>query len=207
MLRIQKRSHLLIVFLITVACCVGGCSKDNDEGIEPVIDPTNSLEYKGKTYSLHEGAVVDYGYDGEHYNQEFHLIQFSEDDETLVPVYFFLDLFSASEESFKQGVFTFAEDDADVAGKHYFDDGYFIRNMRVGSEEADEVVFVTGGTVKVAGSGLDYAIEFDVVLENGEKVKGSFGGTFENVVPDDASQSRLQGKANNLRNFSRRLVK
>lgn len=206
MLHIQKRIRALILCLLMVAYCAGGCSKDDDNGIEPVINPTNSLEYRGKTFSLHEGAVVDYGYEDGHYNQEFHLMQFSEDDEDLVPIYLFIDLFSASEETFKQGIFNFVDEEEDVAGKNYFDYGYFIRNLRVAGEEAEEVAYVARGTVKVAGSGTDYAIEFDLVMDNGETVKGSFGGTFERVSPD-AARSRLQTKGSKIGEFSKRLIK
>lgn len=194
MQQLWKQSRKITLLLIVIALGVGGCSKDDDEGIEPDINPTNSLVYKGHTYRLNDAGYSDYGFDGSHYNQEFYLFQFAEDDDDNVPVHLFLDLYSASEQTFQQGIFSFADYEAeDVTGKHYFDDGYLILNMRISSADADEIAFISGGTVKVAGSGNNYKIEFDLMMNNGESVKGSYGGTFERVAPH-AAQSGVQGK-------------
>jgi len=167
---------------------VFSCSKDKEEPA-PEIDAKNELEYNGQTYSLNHGAVTEYGYDGTHTNNEFHLFKVIAEDNPVVPVYLYLDLYSPHENTFSGGTFHFIDTDGpevDLEGKAYFDDGFLIRNMNLTDETAEEVVYVNGGSVKISGEGTQYKLEFNLELENGETVIGSYGGSFERLSPTDA---------------------
>jgi len=166
--------------LLFISMGILSCSKDKDE-VEPDIETKNELSYNGQTYPLNHGAIEDYEYDGSHTNYEFHLFHIISESDPVVPTYLFVDLFSPNESGFKGGTFHYIDTDngeVDLEGKYYFDDGSFARNINVETEEIEEYADIKGGTVKVSGSGADYKLEFDLVLENGKNVKGSYGGTF-----------------------------
>ena len=177
------------------------CSKDKDEA-EPVIETKNELSYNGQTYPLNYGAIEDYEYDGSHTNYEFHLFHVISESDPVIPTYLFVDLFSPNESGFKGGTFHYIDTDngeVDLEGKYYFDDGSFARNINVETEEIEEYSDIKGGTVKVSGSGSDYKLEFDLVLENGKNVKGSYGGTFSPLHATNAvSRSQTVNLLNKL---------
>ena len=137
-------------------------------------------------YPLNAGAFDVWGVDEDipqdpHFNQEFYVFDISRADDNLVPVYVFVDLYSAGE-SFSGGTFPFMDPrQDDVHNKHYFDNGFVLFNMHLDSEEAESFYAIEGGTVNVSGSGRQYAITFDLLLDNGARVTGSYGGTFENM--------------------------
>lgn len=166
--------------LLFISMSIFSCSKDKDD-TELVIDTKNELRYNGQTYPLNYGAIEDYKYDGSHTNYEFHLFHIISESDPVVPTYLFVDLFSPNATGFKVGTFHYIDTDngeVDLEGKYYFDDGSFARNINVETEEVEEYSDIKGGTVKVSGSGAEYKLEFDLVLENGKNVKGSYGGTF-----------------------------
>jgi len=157
------------------------CSKDDSI---PDTDGKNELTYDGQIYPLTNGTYETYGFDGEHFNQEFSVFDATRINESLVPVYVFVDLYAAGE-TFSGGTFPFMHyGQDDVTDKYYFDDGYVILNMNVATEDAESFLAVAGGTVKVSGSGNTYSIAFDLLLDNGKRVTGSFEGTFDELADD-----------------------
>ncbi|MGV3762831.1 hypothetical protein [Parapedobacter sp.] len=172
-------SPWMVFTLLFISTTILSCSKDKDE-VGPVIDAKNELTYNGQTFPLNYGAIDDYEYDGSHTNYEFHLFHIISETDPVVPTYLYIDLFSPND-SFKGGTFHYIDTDngeVDLEGKYYFDYGYFSRNVNVETQEVEEFAAITGGTVKVSGSGSDYKLEFDLAMDNGKTVKGSYGGTF-----------------------------
>lgn len=170
----------LALTLLFINIGILSCSKDKDEA-GPAIDAENELSYKGQTYPLNYGAIKDYKFDGSHTNYEFHLFYVISESDPIIPTYLFVDLFSPNESGFKGGTFHYIDTDngeVDLEGKYYFDDGSFARNINIETEAIEEYSNIKGGTVKVLGSGANYKLEFDLALENGKNVKGSYGGTF-----------------------------
>jgi len=172
---------MVFTVLIIMSISIFSCSKDKDE-VEPIIDAKNELSYNGQTYPLNYGAIDDYEYDGSHTNYEFHLFKIVSETDPVVPIYLFLDLFSPNEGGFKGGTFHYIDTDngeVNLDGKYYFDDGYFARNVNIETDAVEEFVYIKSGTVKVSGSGSEYKLAFDLVMDNGKSIKGSYGGTFE----------------------------
>jgi len=174
--------HMKIVvfgLMLSTFALMSACSKDGDA--VPDIDAENELTYDGQVYPLTNGTFELYDFDGEHSNQEFSVFDATRVNADLVPIYVFVDLYAASE-PFSGGTFPFMDvDQEDVTDKYYFDDGFVILNMNLSTQDAESFLPVTGGTVKVSGSGLTYSMAFDLQLDNGKHVVGSFEGAFEEL--------------------------
>ena len=180
-----KPLRFFLYFLLSVS--IVACSKDDEN--EPDIDVENILEYNGQSYNLNYGGLGKTDYDGTYSNYQFHVFQLNEGRD-IVPIYLFLDLYSPNEE-FKGGTFEFAGEETDVEGKAFIGNGFLIKNMTVSEENAEEVAYVVGGTVKVSGSGNNFELAFDLQTNNDKTIKGSYGGSFESV---DEMEAVAQGQ-------------
>lgn len=180
-----KPLRFFLYFLLSVS--IVACSKDDEN--EPDIDVENILEYNGQSFNLNYGGLGKTDYDGTHSNYQFHVFQLNEGGD-MVPIYLFLDLYSPNEE-FKGGTFEFAAEETDVEGKAFIGNAFLIKNMTVSEENAEEVAYVVGGTVKVSGSGNNFELAFDLQTNNDKTIKGSYGGSFESV---DEMEAVAQGQ-------------
>lgn len=180
-----KPLRFFLYFLLSVS--IVACSKDDEN--EPDIDVENILEYNGQSYNLNYGGLGKTDYDGTYSNYQFHVFQLNEGRD-IVPIYLFLDLYSPNEE-FKGGTFEFAGEETDVEGKAFIGNGFLIKNMTVSEENAEEVAYVVGGTVKVSGSGNNFELAFDLQTNNDKTIKGSYGGSFESL---DEMEAVTQGQ-------------
>lgn len=188
-----------IVLLAIASAFLMSCEKDDDDD----DGGSNSIVFDGTSYSIKDGLISDYGAYDTHWNYDFVLVnaaltEVTEDGYTYFDApeatfYVYAELFSPGTSSFQTGTFQYMSYDAsaeDVDGKYYFYD------VTVGTRNADgtnEMDYeATAGTVKVTGSGSNYTIEFDVTVEGGKTVKGSYSGTFK--TEDETEGSDLLKK-------------
>lgn len=187
----KKTFHPLKILICLTVMALGfaSCSK-KENGAEPTIDPKNELNYNNETYSLNYGGFRNGGFNGTHINYEFHIFKFISENDPIVPIYLYLNLYSPNEDGFKGGTFTFA-DDEDVEGTYYFNEAYLIRNMNITDETAEDIVYVKGGKVNVSGKGNKFNLEFELVTDNDKTITGSYGGNFESI---NAANAKVQGQ-------------
>lgn len=173
---------LLLIFL-------GSCSKDEDEPKEA----QNALTFDGVSYTMVDGIVEDYGHgflfdngSSPHYNYDFSLfdgeVTLIEGGYTSVGVSIevYAELFAPGEE-FSAGTFSYVDEEtateSDVEGKYIFADASVTIVPDTGSDVDYEAV---GGSITVSGSGTtDYTIEFDLQLEGGTSLTGTYSGKFQ----------------------------
>ncbi|QMU27770.1 hypothetical protein [Adhaeribacter radiodurans] len=98
--------------------------------------------------------------------------------------------------SFKPGTFEYTNMAADVnlteaqVEAKYKNKSFFYESIvrmdtdgdKNWEEEAD--VKITGGTIKVSGALPAISTEYNLTLENGKTIKGSFGGVFQKLIID-----------------------
>lgn len=186
---INFKPFRFFLYCLFLSIGISACSKDDET--EPEIDAENVLEYNGQSFSLNYGGLGKLGYDGTHTNYNFHVFKINSETDDIIPVYLFLDLHSPNEDGFKGGTFQYLGDEADVEGKSYIGSAFLIRNMSLANENAEEIVYVNEGNVKVSGSGDEFELEFDLKTDNDKTIKGSYGGTFESTGdPGAAIQNR-----------------
>jgi hypothetical protein len=76
------------------------------------------------------------------------------------------------------------EDGPAVAGRNFFQDGSFgvdINNDGAIESADGESLDITGGTIAISKSGEIYSVSFNISLENGVDVSGTFSGDFLTV--------------------------
>jgi len=190
MKKIMNLKSLLLLILAGVFLM--SCNEDEDDNT-----PEDVITYDGVSYAMKDGVIYDYGAATPyivptHYNYDFvitdaSLVKKTESDgdtywsigdETTFGVY--IELYSPGTSSFKTGTFEYLEwhDDvtqADFDGKYFFSDAEVI----LISNNTEIEYEATGGTVKVLGSGLEYTLDFDLVLNNGKTLKGNYSGLFK----------------------------
>lgn len=165
------------------------CSDDDDDG------PSREVSYKGETYILSESFVIDYGnfYPG-YTNYDFILTdgQFTslEDEITNATVVVYAELISPDENAFLTGTYTF-DDSADPGDNRFFyDAGILIdENDDQTINELDAYIEATGGTIQVSGDPYNYTLTFNLTLEGGEALTGSYAGSF--TYRDESDGSRF----------------
>ena len=164
------------VFILGIA--LGGCGKDGEDAIE-----INHFEYKGVDYAVSQGAIVNEGkFDGTGYLMN---VAFISSSFTMVETDGVLDslrgigngigfpLYSSSSDKLAIGTYQYDETSSENSGT--FDDGSFILNYNVSTDEGTEV-FIEGGTVTVKQNDTEYEITFDCTTDTGEKVTGYYKG-------------------------------
>lgn len=177
---------ILAAFFLLFLC---SCSKDEDEPKNEL----NVLTFDGTPYTMVDGIVEDYGHgflfdngSSPHYNFDFSVfdgeVTLIENGYTSIGVSLevYIELFAPGE-SFTAGTFSFVNEDtateSDVVGKYIFADASVTVVPDSGSDVDYEAV---GGSVTVSGSGTtDYTIEFDLQLEGGTSLTGTYSGDFQ----------------------------
>ena len=196
-----------VLALLATASC-----KDDDSDVD--ADPiTGNFMFDGKGYTARKGFVVDNGGLQTHYNYDFYLVDKaditlsdleSSTGELNTTFFLFAELFSPGDDEFRTGTFTFNENADD-------DDYFFVDvDLVVDSNNdnklslADTFYDAEGGTITVAGTPNNYTLTFNLTLDNGKKLTGSYTGNFQYVdhsgkrAPDDvlrkSTTSKLQLK-------------
>ncbi len=187
---------LLTTIVLILSLGLIGC-KDNSSGSGS--DADNSFEYDGETYTLRAGAIFDYGeFDG-FINYDFILTEEdedfeSEDEEINSEYYIYFWLESLGEGSFNGGTFNY-DDSGEAEESHlYAGELAFVTSGNV--EEAEEFG-ITGGSVEVDIDGSTYTLVFDVTLDNGEDLTGSYTSDDFEII--DESSFEKANSANNNR--------
>lgn len=173
------------------------------EGTFSIIDFTdiigggdNKLFFNGQEVEANAGVILDFGSNGSHYNSDFLVTDdanFTADAAELRGSYLlYSELFSAGTQTFVPGTFVYAtaEDDVSALDFHltslYVDadeDGFITEN--------DAEVPVTDGTVTVSEDNGIHTIEYDLELEGGIVLTGSYTGEF--------SYAEINGRRSNFR--------
>jgi hypothetical protein len=169
----------LALGLITTASC-----KDDDGAPEPAPIANNSVAYNGTSYSIDNGAIIDWGTDGEHYNYDIFLadgeIDFETNTATGASIIVYAELFSPGDSDFSAGTFIYNAS-GNVSGKYYFEMLQVMtdsnNNRRL--DEHDEILNVTGGKVTTTGKPSNFSMELDVTLDNGKTLKGNYSGSYD----------------------------
>ena len=183
--------------LVLVGAMMASCSSDDEKVVEP--EAKNAFTYDGKEYGLKDGYIVDYGnidpfynYDDTHYNYDFYIsdgeyVKEQEDiwyDAVDAVTEISLYLFYPSSTTFGEAEFAFYDDETildDIRDKAVFAaEVWFDANGNgVRDEDGDPWIDATGGTVTVTGSDKNYTLFYELQLEDGKTVKGSFSGEFK----------------------------
>ena len=181
-----------IALIIIVLTC---CSDDQTEQ----ASNDNTLVYGEQSYPMDAGMFRIDGGTENHYH-----VDIATTDGSITPTYvnvgnlvipiwrplgekveFWAEMYSAGTTSFTTGTFEFSTtteqevDDPSLKDISFFNEAYVgfdADGDNVVREE--EEIMVSGGTITVKGSYPDYEILFDLQLENGRSVTGSYSGEF-----------------------------
>jgi hypothetical protein len=173
----NKKKILTLVLLPLVI--FAGCKKDKDGD-----SPNNYIKYEGKTYTINQGILENYGEEDEGvYNLDLTL--FSSGINLIVSegeivgatgkgnvIYF--EMFTTSETQLDAGTYEF-DYYSEEAGT--FDDGEILINYDAEDYQADIDQYINHGTVTVAKSGDIYEIRINCTDEDDKSVTGYFKGT------------------------------
>ncbi|BDD11790.1 hypothetical protein FUAX_42220 (plasmid) [Fulvitalea axinellae] len=187
-----KISGLLLIALI-LSLYLASCSSDNDdEGTTK-----NSVTLNDASYTLSDGLFIDYGAGQTHYNKDFYVIdgQFVQQttngsngyDVENAKLMIVAEMYSLGTEKFVPGTFEYIDGQTatpdDVKDISFFypalavidsnDDGKFT--------QTDTSFPIKGGKVTVSGTSPNYEVSYEVTLDNGKTMKGSFSGAFKSI--------------------------
>lgn len=171
-------SFLALGLLTTVSC------KDDDETPAPAPVANNTVAYDGADYSIDNGAIIDWGTDGEHYNYDVFLadgeIDFETNTASGASIIVYAELFSPGDEEFSSGTFNFNAS-GNVSGKHYFEMAEIMvdSNDNGQLDENDDLLTVTAGKIITTGDASNFTLELDVTLDNGKTLKGKYTRSFD----------------------------
>lgn len=171
---IQKISTLFLASVLLF-----GCSKSDDDDVEPAAN--NSFIINDQEYALDAGLIENYGetdldvydFDITLYSSAVTVVE--EDGEYYElagegnALYF--DFASSTESDLAPGTYTYS--DAYEVGT--FAVGAAVADADFGSESGTGY-FVESGTVTVEKDGDTYKITFDVTLDTGDNMTGSYSG-------------------------------
>jgi hypothetical protein len=174
----MKSLKTIILFLFAAIWITTSCKKDDDNN----QDSSNYLEYKGSKYALSKGFVEDYGRLNEGvYDVDITLVSSGiniivengeVEDLTGTGNLIYIDFRSAVPKAVGSGTYTF--DLTDEAGTMIF--GIIALDYNVVTEVGIELL-VTGGQVTVVRSGNNYELDFNLIVNGSETVKGKFKGS------------------------------
>ena len=176
-----KVCAMIALLFISIGCIT--CSKDKSDIVDD-DNAKNTVTYNGHKYSLNLGAYEDYGYKDNHTNYAFHLFQMVDENDAIVPVYLYFDLYAPGEDGFKAGEFNYINTDvitdpSKLDGVYYFDDAYLATDIDTENESVGEYQLITEGSVKITGSDLDFRLVFNLKTEDGYSINGNYEGQFE----------------------------
>lgn len=148
----------------------------------------SAIAYGSRDYALSSVLLEDWGpHSANHYNMDFTIIGeeslFEERQDARGEVYFtlseefdcyiFTEFFSPGRETFREGTFhALGNRDISEVG----DDEFVFRRVQFGRSQGERI-FGTGGTISIVitGEGV-YRMKYDVSLEDGKKLTGTFIG-------------------------------
>lgn len=171
--KLKYLSCLLLLVVIVISC-----GKDKDDG----STPTNYLKVDGEYYELSYGYQEDWG-TGDYYagnNVDVVLISdgitidFDTYDVTGVGNVIYFEFFTAGDTGIGAGEYVYADSEPYATGT--FDDGEYLVNFDVATEEAEDSGYFTGGTITVKRSGSVYEIAIDAIDSSGKKITGYYKG-------------------------------
>ncbi|MDQ4141477.1 MAG: hypothetical protein M3142_13290 [Bacteroidota bacterium] len=197
----------LIAILLSFGFFATSCTDDDDPDNPK---PSGNTEYNGQKFTIKNGyyAIGDgiklYGNAPTHHLDFLFMTdgtpKFSNDGEITEmqdgKIAILGAMLSADGTSFKPGTFEYTNMAADVnlteaqVEAKYKNKSFFYESIvrmdtdgdKNWEEEAD--VKITGGTIKVTGALPAVTTEYNLTLENGKTVKGSFGGPFQKLNLD-----------------------
>jgi hypothetical protein len=167
-----------MLLLLVVVMMTAGCKKDDDGGSAD----SNYLEYKGERYSLSKGFLEDYGelgggvfdVDITLVSSSINIVVIDEEVEELTGTgnLIYIDFRSSIAKAVATGNYSYtASEDAET-----FVFGIAGVNYNIALEEGVGL-FVTGGTINVVRSGNTYELEFNLLVNVTDTLKGKFKGS------------------------------
>jgi hypothetical protein len=176
----------MICLLASVSC------KEDEENVPAPIQTGNgsgNVVFNGKTLQAKTGVYEDKGAtslgedEESHYNYAFNITDASASSLTRMTFNLYLEVFSAGASSFRTGTFEwfhpFEYEEEDILGKNGFWGALYVDSNNDGAlGVGDEMHEIWGGQATVSGSGKDFTISYNLTLENGKTVTGSFTGKF-----------------------------
>ncbi|RDC63401.1 hypothetical protein [Adhaeribacter pallidiroseus] len=197
----------LVALLLSIGLFTTSCKEDDDPGTPT---PIGNTEYNGQKYTIKNGyyAVGDgiklYGNANTHHLDFLFITdgtpQFSNDGDITSmkdgKIAILGATISPDGASFKPGTFEYTNMAADVnltpaqVEAKYKNKAFFYESIvRMDTdgdnnweEEAD--MKIVGGTIKVTGALPVINTEYNLTLDNGKTIKGSYGGTFNKLNLD-----------------------
>lgn len=199
-MKIKFLQFLLIGLVIFISSC------EKDGSISPETLKQNKVEYNGQILSINGAGFVDYslrsffGNASTHKNVDFYTIDgdfVTSKTGSLLDIkgksVVFVELNSPNLDLIENATYNFIDDSKDsglsnselstkYAGKYFFSNAYVIASTQSASLLTfSENIDVVSGTVKISGLKPNYLITYDLVLENGKTLKGSYAGNFQSL--------------------------
>lgn len=194
----MKTKNLMLIMLAIVVSVTSCKPKKND------APPEDTIEYNSTNYTIANGAFVDlgssiyYGTVDSHYDSDFFITDGTfiydtngeiTDANGKIIVAAYLSSFGTA--SFKTGTYTFIDStndssltDAQIKSK--YENKYFFTEaiVAIGDNSSSSLanadpIFATSGTIKVEGTKPNYTLIYDLILEDGKTVRGSYSGTYK----------------------------
>ncbi len=180
---------------------------------EEIPKQENSFTYKGNVYPLGWGVIFDHGEFIQGFRSfDFILTQVEEeviiteefeifeDVESAYIIYLWMESIGA--ESFDSGTYPFSNYET-INDNHLYDGelAFYVNGVET------EYYYVVGGEVIVTITGNVYTLEFDLTLDNDERLEGKFTHNFEvfDIIEDiDNGSLSKQSTVNRFRMNSRR---
>lgn len=156
-----------------------------DDECEPGAQDSPSLGDEGP-FEINSGIIADVGSDGTHYKYAFLLssegeIDTEQDDFTTGENYVVLHLHSAGTDAFKTGTFNLFNGDP-FANQNYLS---LAEVTKTHNPSDPQVLVATLGSVVVERSNNEFTLTFDLTLNNGTKLTGSFTDEFPIIDVSD----------------------
>jgi len=166
--------HLKIaLFLLLVSFVVLNSCEDDST-------PKNYFKYDGKTYSLSDGYIEDYGANNGSFDWDVYIVSsklnYNGDWFTGTGQVIYLDLNTSWENGLVSGTYTYS---AERSTFTFVDGGVGINfNM---DTETGTIVEIIGGTVEITITANEVLFEFNLIAEAGKTIKGRFKGVLTEI--------------------------
>lgn len=170
----MKNSFKYLIFAAIIIFS-SSCKDDEDDKVKV----SGSVEYKGTSYSLSQGLILDYGEDFDEYNYDFYFSDGKIDpnadnyeDAFSGSVVVYLELYNEGS-SFQTGTFTFDGDSKYVSSA----------SINTGST-LESIIDASSGTVTVSGTDDNYTVSFELTFDDETTATGTVKGSLEIVNQD-----------------------
>jgi hypothetical protein len=172
------KSILLLAF---ITCAFLSCKDDDDNG-GASGSGMGSFTYDGSNFALDKGSVINYGGAGNSFNFDIILgspslnfDQFGDLDGSGDSVYF--ELWTDQQSGLKSGTYSYdSSSEADFT--------FTIGQIGVGCDNNGTCTFQDdsrSGTVTINRSGSNYDISFNLTMNGGEVITGSYDGSLRSL--------------------------